>query len=297
MLAVPVPRREFESGAPAMPIATVGMPVYNGEKYIREALESLLSQSFPDFELIVSDNASEDATAEIVRSYADRDDRIRLTVQAENIGAAANFEYVLEAGRGRFFMWAAHDDIWAENWLEVLLARFDERDAGIRGRVRVVRNGTVIVEKTPPELTQGRYLNYFLRNENDYRSHYTYSLFDREKLLRADISTLDLDYYPDALFVYEVLKQGNLRTVPDTFQTYRVHEDSLGIELSRRRRGLAKILYRVHPARYYRYYLRYTDNRLHKAMLIAAIPLKHVYAQLSFWVRGARQLVTGVERV
>lgn len=83
----------------------------------------------------------------------------------------------------------------------------------------------------------------------------------------------------------------------ESFQTYRVHGDSHGIRLSRKRRGLVKIVYWVHPARYYGYYLRYTDNRLHKAMLIAAIPLKHVYAQLSFWFRVARQLVTGIERV
>jgi len=75
------------------------MPVYNGEKYIREALDSLLAQTFTDFELIISDNASTDGTQVICEEYAARDPRIRYVRQRENRGAVANFRFVLDSIR------------------------------------------------------------------------------------------------------------------------------------------------------------------------------------------------------
>ncbi|WNC86000.1 glycosyltransferase family 2 protein [Thermosynechococcus sp. QKsg1] len=88
---------------------SIGMPVYNGAKFIREALDSLLAQTFTDFELIISDNASTDETEAICREYAAKDKRIRYVRQAQNLGAAANFKYVLDEARGEYFMWAAAD--------------------------------------------------------------------------------------------------------------------------------------------------------------------------------------------
>ena len=73
------------------PAVSIGMPVYNGERFIRDALESLLAQSFTDFELIISDNASTDTTERICKKYAARDSRIRYVKQSGNIGAALNF--------------------------------------------------------------------------------------------------------------------------------------------------------------------------------------------------------------
>jgi len=271
------------------------MPVYNGEEYIAEALDSLLAQTFSDFEIIVYDNVSTDSTASIVQSYAFRDRRVRLCRQTSNIGAAENFIAVLQQASGRFFMWAAHDDIWAENWLEVLVRNFTEDDVGIRGHIKLQHNTQIMAVKVPPDFERGQNLRYFLRNETDYRSHYIYSLFDREKLLRVDIGVLVLDYYPDALFVYEVLKYGNIRMINDTYQIYRLHDESEGSLLAKRWRGPAKILYRVHPLRYYRYYLAYTDGGINKALLFCLIPIKHIYAQVSFWMRGIRQIVTGVK--
>ena len=97
---------------------SVGMPVYNGGKHLPEAIRSFLAQDFANFELIISDNASTDRTAEIARDFAARDDRIRYVRQPKNIGAPANFTFVLDEARGEFFQWAAHDDIWRPFWLE-----------------------------------------------------------------------------------------------------------------------------------------------------------------------------------
>lgn len=107
------------------PRVSVGMPVYNGARYLRGAVEAFLAQTFGDFELIISDNASTDRTAAIAQELAARDPRIRLIRQERNIGAVANFAFVLGEARGEFFQWAAHDDLWRPFWLERAVAALD----------------------------------------------------------------------------------------------------------------------------------------------------------------------------
>lgn len=114
------------------PQVSIGMPVYNGAKFIREALDSLLAQTFIDFELIISDNASTDGTEAICREYAAEDQRIRYVRQAQNLGAAANFKYVLDEAVGEYFMWAAHDDRRHPIALKRMIETFNENsDAGL----------------------------------------------------------------------------------------------------------------------------------------------------------------------
>lgn len=105
----------------SVPKVSIGMPVYNGEKTICDSLDSLLAQTFQDFEIIISDNASVDGTAGICQKYCARDARIRYIRQPENRGAVANFQFVLDQAKGEYFMWAAADDMWSSNWLETLL--------------------------------------------------------------------------------------------------------------------------------------------------------------------------------
>jgi glycosyltransferase involved in cell wall biosynthesis len=93
------------------PLVSVGLFVYNGERFIEEALESILTQTFTDFELIISDNASTDRTGKIARAYAERDDRIRYYRNETNIGAGWNARRVYELATGKYFKWAAVDDI------------------------------------------------------------------------------------------------------------------------------------------------------------------------------------------
>ncbi|QXE21917.1 glycosyl transferase family 2 [Richelia sinica FACHB-800] len=96
---------------------SIGLPVYNGERFLAQALDSLLSQTFTDFELIISDNASTDRTADICQEYAQKDQRIRYFRNATNIGCACNFNRVLQLAKGEYFKWAAYDDLHAPNFL------------------------------------------------------------------------------------------------------------------------------------------------------------------------------------
>jgi glycosyltransferase involved in cell wall biosynthesis len=99
------------------PQVTIGLPVYNGEDFLEQALDGLLRQTFTDFELIISDNASTDRTAEICAAYAARDRRIRYIRQQTNVGAAPNHNLLVPLARGRYFKWAGHDDIYAPELL------------------------------------------------------------------------------------------------------------------------------------------------------------------------------------
>lgn len=94
------------------PKISIGMPVYNGQKFICEAIDSLIAQSYTDFELIISDNASTDLTEVICREYAASDTRIRYIRQTENRGAVANFQFVLDKADGKYFKWLAADDMF-----------------------------------------------------------------------------------------------------------------------------------------------------------------------------------------
>ncbi len=100
------------------PRVSIGMPVYNGEKYLAEAIESLLGQTFADFELIIADNCSNDGTEQICRRYEQQDHRIRYLRHRENVGAITNFNGVFEEARGEYFKWAAHDDVCQPQFLQ-----------------------------------------------------------------------------------------------------------------------------------------------------------------------------------
>ena len=92
------------------PSLSIGLPVYNGERFLAKAIASLLNQEFEDFELIISDNGSNDKTEAICRDAAARDSRVRYLRSNENRGATWNFRRVLEAASGEFFKYAAYDD-------------------------------------------------------------------------------------------------------------------------------------------------------------------------------------------
>jgi glycosyltransferase involved in cell wall biosynthesis len=100
------------------PRVSVGLPVYNGERYLREAIDAILGQTFKDLELIISDNASTDTTEQICRTYVSSDPRVRYYRNIKNRGAARNFNRVFDLARGEYFKWAAVDDLIALDNIE-----------------------------------------------------------------------------------------------------------------------------------------------------------------------------------
>jgi glycosyltransferase involved in cell wall biosynthesis len=111
----------------AVPRLTIGLPVYNSERYVAESIESLLGQSFQDFELIISDNASTDETPAICERYAKEDARVRYYRQPRNVGLAPNHNFCVEHARGDLFKWAAGDDLYHRDLLLRCVKVLDER--------------------------------------------------------------------------------------------------------------------------------------------------------------------------
>jgi glycosyltransferase involved in cell wall biosynthesis len=103
------------------PSITVGLPVRNGERFLEEAIDSVLAQTHDDWELLICDNASDDRTGDIGRHHAARDRRIRYLRQPRNIGAAPNFNTALAQAQGSFFKWLAADDAMEARYLEATL--------------------------------------------------------------------------------------------------------------------------------------------------------------------------------
>jgi len=126
---------------------SIGMPVYNGENYLAEAIKSVLDQTYGDFTLYISDNGSTDSTPQICRELADSDSRIVFERHDENRGAAWNYERVRELGAGtELFKWAAHDDVLAPTFLERCIGALDANpDAALAfaGVAAIDSHGTV----------------------------------------------------------------------------------------------------------------------------------------------------------
>ena len=100
-------------------LVSIGMPVYNGENTLRKAISSLLEQTYKNIELIISDNASSDGTEAICREYAAKDKRVRYFRQLINLGGEPNFKFVFDEAHGEYFMWAAGDDLFSTNFIEI----------------------------------------------------------------------------------------------------------------------------------------------------------------------------------
>lgn len=109
------------------PRLSIGLAVYNGENFLAQSIEALLGQTYEDFELIISDNASTDGTAGICHRYAKQDSRIRYFRQPRNIGCAPNHNFTIHQARGELFKSAAHDDLYGKNLLRLCIEALDER--------------------------------------------------------------------------------------------------------------------------------------------------------------------------
>lgn len=113
------------------PKVSVGMPAYNSGEFITEAIESILNQTFRDFELIISDNASTDNTQQICEAFARQDSRIRYYRNERNIGASDNYNAVFHHARGAYFKWASSNDLCAADFLGKCVDVLDERQDAV----------------------------------------------------------------------------------------------------------------------------------------------------------------------
>ena len=108
------------------PSVMIGVPAYNAETHLAAALESILNQTYENFQIVIADNASTDRTADICAEFEKRDSRVRVIRQKENLGGARNFNYVGRLARGKYFKWAASNDLCQPRFLECCVSALEE---------------------------------------------------------------------------------------------------------------------------------------------------------------------------
>lgn len=151
----------------SIPRVSIGLPVFNGEKFIAKTIDSLLSQTFADFELIISDNASTDNTSGICKTYAQKDSRVRYYKSHKNYGAAWNFNNVVALSKGVYFKWAAHDDLHHPLFLQKCVDVLDNNSTIVLCFTR-----TVFIDKCENDLGEYRYLFNFENCSRRDRFHH-----------------------------------------------------------------------------------------------------------------------------
>lgn len=154
-----------------VPLVSVGMPVFNGERHVAEAIRSIVAQEEDDLELIISDNASTDGTEDLCRHFASQDRRIHYYRSQNNRGAAWNYNRAFALARGKYFKWAAHDDVCDASLISRCVSELERNQDAVLGFARTVRiddGGTTIrfdnhsivaTEAAPVDRARG-----FLRN-------------------------------------------------------------------------------------------------------------------------------------
>ncbi len=213
------------------PRVTIGIPVYNGENYLAESIESILAQTFSDFELIITDNASTDKTAVICQAYAQNDPRIRYIRNEENLGASPNYNLLVSLARGEYFKWQAHDDLSTPEFLERCVAVLDADPEVVvcYSRTRAVDGNSEIAPKLDvkyppkPELNDARVRVRFF--ECVCVHHSQVAVFG---LMRTDVlkKTRMIESYSssDRTLLGELSLRGRMYEIPDVL-LYKRHHD------------------------------------------------------------------------
>jgi glycosyltransferase involved in cell wall biosynthesis len=215
------------------PSVSIGLAVRNGEKYLCQALDTLIAQNYIDFELLVSDNASTDRTQEICQQYSAKDHRIRYLRNKDDIGAIENFNLVFNRSRGRYFMWAGHDDYRSPEYIRTCVEALTASDkivlAGTYCDCIDDQGNLVLLDKSMSTVGMDaphRFMRYkqSLHDYNKHRGGIFYGLYRTDTLHYAmplqKVITTDQDMMLRLCFL------GEFVTVPERLLTRRMRGPS-----------------------------------------------------------------------
>jgi len=208
------------------PRLTIGLPVYNGEEYLAESLDALLGQSYEDYELVITDNASTDGTADLCQRYAKRDSRIAYHRLPANIGAAGNHNHVFTLARGELFKWASHDDLYGRTLLERCVEALDEQpdlflahsyNATIDSHGKIIEPYDYRIPTDSPSAAERFRGLLHASGGDDF-----YGVMRTEGLRR--VKPHDSYHHADRTFVMDMAMQGRFHQVPELLYFRRDHE-------------------------------------------------------------------------
>lgn len=210
---------------------SIAMTTYNGEKYLREQLDSILNQTYSDFELIICDDCSKDNTRTILSEYTAKDSRIKIFMNEKNIGFKKNFEKAISLCSGEYIALSDQDDIWLENHLEILIDNVGDADL-ICANCQLMDNNNLLNQYSRPNNI------YIPSNQLDLFQtllHINFvqgcvSLFSNEIkkiLLPIPQASFYHDYW---LSVCTLLANKKIKYIPNVINYYRRHDDNITSE-------------------------------------------------------------------
>jgi glycosyltransferase involved in cell wall biosynthesis len=209
------------------PRLSVGLPVYNSSTYVAESIEALLGQTFEDFELIISDNASTDDTGDICRRYEKVDSRVRYFRQPRNIGLAPNHNFCVLKASGELFKWGAGDDLYARDLLEKCVAALDENPEVVLAHswtAMIDGKGEVFQANEYPLATSAsRAPERFRSILNDSGGDDDGGVMRKAVLLRTAMK--DSYHHADRTIIAELVLHGRFYQVPDWLYFRRDHPE------------------------------------------------------------------------
>jgi glycosyltransferase involved in cell wall biosynthesis len=210
------------------PRVSIGLPVYNGERYLARTIESILGQEFDDLELIICDNASTDGTSRICRAFAAQDARVRYHRNPRNLGAGPNYDRCFHLARGAYFKWAAHDDCLAPDYLSRTVAAMEASP-------QAVLCTTGVAEIDTDDRVQRVYRNHFLGIDSPsparrlaalihtrHECEDFFGLYRREALVGSDLHGTYSG--SDRVLLAEMALRGPWTSVPEPLFLHREHE-------------------------------------------------------------------------
>jgi glycosyltransferase involved in cell wall biosynthesis len=223
---------------------SVGLPVFNAEQYLEQCLESILSQTYTNLELIISDNASTDATEAICRRYAARDARVRYHRNSRNHGATFNFRQVMLLSSGEYFLWAAHDDMFAPEYVERAVAVLEQNQDVVlcySKSIEIDEHGRPLERKEQIVVADASYPHQRFRAliRMDHNCETMFGVIRADVLERTSIH----GDFPDSdrCMLAEVALYGKFLELPDRLFLHRKHAQQMTRQFPSRQQRMAQL--------------------------------------------------------
>lgn len=235
-----------KSGDEPAPTVSIGLPVYNGAATLAASLDSLLAQTFRDFEIIICDNASTDATQAIAQDYAKRDERIRYYRSDENRGAASNFNWTFELARGEYFKWHAADDLLHPEFLEACIVPLRDHPDVVLSyptRQHITHDGRPLpgdpylirYRQLPEDRLEDLSLTDLLRTHPSRMTLFVFGL--ARSCVLAKTALIGSFPSSDVNLVYELRLHGRFAQIPRPLYVQRLHPLSDSVRSRMTRKG------------------------------------------------------------
>jgi len=262
------------------PKISIGIPIYNGEKFLTSTIESILKQTFVDFEIIISNNASTDKTSDICKKFTSIDSRIKYFNQSKNIGMLNNYSFVLEKAKGKYFMWIAADDLLSgKDYLSKMLKKFNDNIDYAFPEVNIIDDkDNVIHAKLMLPFHNAKTRFDFALASIKNNSQIFYGLF-KTSIIRDDYYLLEmfknLDCYGEGYFVHVISVERKGVCVQDACKLYRRHTNMQSTSVPAYLRVYYFVKYAVASLNYFyqnKYFSRYQKFEIIIRMLVRILP-------------------------